>query len=376
MKKIGLAGAIGALVLGLSACGGGSSDDNDNNGSGNGMTKEKLGRMLFMDQSLSSQGNQSCSSCHDPSHGFADPGVTVTAPVSEGSDAGHFGNRNAPTAAYAAFIPPFRLATSFGASPETDSKFEGGQFLDGRRPSLKEQAKDPFLNPVEMNNGTAAAVVEKVRTGMHAEHFKEIFGDDIFNQDTDTVYDKIGEAIAAFEQTSEVSPFSSKFDAWLAGNYTMTQSERNGMLVFQNKGKCNNCHSMEANPEFGNKVLFTNFKYYNIGTPPNPDNPANQQNSNFVDGGLGESLQNNGSQYAVTIDSSDYASERGKFRVPTLRNVELTAPYMHNGRYATLREVILHYDITVANAESGFTRSRVEVRHPQRGIGSDRGRNE
>ena len=135
----------------------------------------------------------------------------------------------------------------------------------------------------------------------------------------------------------------------------MTQSERNGMLVFQNKGKCNNCHSMEANPEFGNKVLFTNFKYYNIGTPPNLDNPAYASDNSFRDGGLGESLENNGSQYAVTVSSSDYASERGKFRVPTLRNVELTAPYMHNGRYDTLMDVINHYDVTVANAEAGFT---------------------
>ena len=199
-----------------------------------------------------------------------------------------------------------------------------------------------------MNNGSAANVVSKVENGPHADHFKEIYGDDIFNQDTDTVYDKIAEAIEAFEKTAEVSPFSSKFDAWLAGNYTMTQSERNGMLVFQNKGKCNNCHSMEANPEFGNKVLFTNFKYYNIGTPPNPSNPSYP----IVDGGLGESLepQNNGDKYAVNIDPSYYASERGKFRVPTLRNVELTSPYMHNGVYETLRDVINHYDTVVVSA--------------------------
>jgi len=346
MKPTRLATAISALIFGLSACGGGGGSD----GGGSSITKERLGEMLFMDQSLSSEGNQACGSCHAPSHGFADPRVSSTAPVSEGSVSGAFGNRNAPTAAYAAFIPPFRMATSFGESPETTSKFEGGQFLDGRRPSLKEQAKDPFLNPVEMNNSDAADVVTKVKNGMHAEHFKEVFGDDIFNQSTDVVYDKIAEAIAEFEKSATVNPFSSKFDAWLAGSYTMTQSERDGMLVFQNKAKCNNCHSLEANPEFGNKVLFTNFKYYNIGTPPNPDNP-----SSAVDGGLGESLENNTGQYAVNVSAGDYSAERGKFRVPTLRNVELTAPYMHNGRYQTLREVITHYDITVSSAEAGFT---------------------
>ncbi len=356
MKTIQLATAISALMLGLAACGGGSSSDDDTGDTG--VSKEQLGMMLFMDESLSSEGNQACGSCHSPDHGFADPDVSSTAPVSEGSVAGAFGNRNAPTAAYAAFIPPFRPATSFGASPETDadpqlrSRFEGGQFLDGRRPSLKEQAKDPFLNPVEMNNADPADVVTKVRNGMHAGHFKEVFGDDIFDQNTDVVYDKIAEAIAEFEKSSMVNPFSSKFDAWLAGSYTMTQSERNGMLVFQNKAKCNNCHSLEGNPEFGNKVLFTNFKYYNIGTPPNPDNPAG---SDFRDGGLGESLASNAGQYDVAISSSDETTERGKFRTPTLRNVELTAPYMHNGRYQTLREVITHYDITVSSAEAGFT---------------------
>ncbi len=357
MKKLGLACAIGALALGLSACGGSSSDDNGNHGSGGTMTKAKLGRLLFMDESLSSQGTQACASCHEPSRAFTDPDVNVRGPVSEGDDEGHFGSRNAPTAAYAAFIPPFRLATDFGKSPETDtdnnplrSKYEGGQFLDGRRPNLKEQAKDPFLNPVEMNNGTAANVVEKVRKGEHAEDFKKVFGDDIFSQDTDTVYDKIAEAIATFEKTDEVSPFSSKFDAVQAGTEDFTPSEQRGFDLFKDKAKCANCHSVDPNPEFGGKILFTNFKYYNVGTPPNPNNPANQQDSNFVDGGLGESLENHGDQYAVNIDSSDYTNELGKFRVPTLRNVELTSPYMHNGVYETLRDVINHYDTVVVSA--------------------------
>ncbi len=345
MKKLRMANALGVLILALSACGGGS-------GGGGNITKERLGRMLFMDQSLSSEGNQSCASCHAPGHGFADPRVSASAPVSGGSASGAFGNRNAPTAAYAAFIPHFRPAMSFGKSPETSAKYEGGQFLDGRRPSLKEQAKDPFLNPVEMNNSDAAEVVTKVRNGMHAEHFKTVFGDDIFSQPTEVVYDKIAEAISAFEKTSEVNPFSSKFDAVQAGQASFTDSEARGFDLFKNKAKCANCHTVDPNPEFDNKILFTNFKYYNIGTPPNPDNP---QGADYRDGGLGESLQNNGSQYAVTIDSGDYSSERGKFRVPTLRNVERTAPYMHNGRYQTLREVITHYDITVSSAEAGFT---------------------
>ncbi|MCU7842796.1 MAG: c-type cytochrome [Candidatus Thiodiazotropha sp. (ex Monitilora ramsayi)] len=319
------------------SCGGGGGDTGTTSG-GSTVTMVELGRKLFFDTDLSSGSNQSCASCHDPANGFADPRVTVNAPVSEGSVGGAFGDRNAPTAAYASFAPSFGTVAAGDQTPETNSKYQGGQFLDGRALDLVEQAKGPFLNPVEMNLANAAEAVAIVQNAAYSSDFIAIFGANAFT-DTDTAYHNIATAIAAFEASDEVNPFSSKFDAFLQGSYTFTASEQRGFVLFQDatKAKCANCHTLGSTPE---ESLFTNFRYYNIGTPSNPQNPANIANSSFVDEGLGAS---------AAIDAADQAAERGKFKVPTLRNVELTAPYMHNGVYATLEEVVLHYDIQVAN---------------------------
>lgn len=327
-----------SMIL-LTACGGSSGD-------APGTTPDKtaatisLGKKIFFDQNLSSDSNQSCASCHDPVAGFADPDVAVTklAPVSEGSVGGAFGNRNAPTAAYASFSPDFRLTTTAKTS-EDGSKYEGGQFLDGRRSDLIAQAKDPFLNPVEMNNTDEADVVNKVRNASYANEFLNVFGANALD-DVSTAYNSIATALAAFETSTEVNKFTSKFDASLVGSYTLTASEANGLAVFKGtKAKCANCHVID-NPT-GGPALFTNFKYFNIGTPVNTMNPAYIADNTFRDEGLAGNSN---------IAPADQATERGKFKVPTLRNVELNSPYMHNGAYDTLDEVITHYDIIVADA--------------------------
>jgi len=319
---------IGAS-LALSACGGGGGSSSS---SGSTATTVSVGKKIFFDTSLSSNGNQSCGSCHDPARGFADPDATKTAPVSEGSVAGSFGNRNAPTAAYASFIPAFTQITTTTTDGSV-SNYQGGQFLDGRRNSLLEQAKDPFLNPVEMNNVDAADVVNKVSIASYAGEFKQVFGDAVFD-DTNTAYEKIATAIAAFEASAEMNPFSSKFDAVMAGQASFTASEQRGFDLFKGtKAKCANCHTVNSPPA---KSLFTDFNYFNIGTPANPNNP-----STAVDEGLGDSNR----KPVVT----DQAAQKGKFRTPTLRNIELTAPYMHNGAFTTLEKVVQHYDIDVAN---------------------------
>ena len=330
--------AVSVLTV---ACGGGGGGDNDDVGDttqSSTVTLEALGKKLFFDANLSSGSNQSCATCHDPDNGFADPRVSVSAPVSEGSVGGTFGDRNAPTAAYASFAPSFGVVDGQDQTPETNSKYQGGQFLDGRAFDLVEQAKGPFLNPLEMNNASAQEVVAKVQNADYSADFVALFGANAF-ADVDTAYTNIATAIAAFESSGEVNPFSSKFDAFLNGQYTMTASEQRGFDLFRDAdtAKCANCHTVGDTPE---ESLFTNFRYYNIGTPANLQNPAYIADNSFVDRGLGASSE---------IDSGDQASEAGKFKVPTLRNVELTAPYMHNGVYATLEETVLHYDIQVAN---------------------------
>lgn len=324
------------VVLLLSACGGGGSDApaGGNNPPPASATEEELGKLIFEDIRLSANSNQSCASCHSlaATDGFADPNVTVLSPVSEGSIAGEFGNRNAPTAAYTMFTPAFAQIND----PVRGNIYVGGQFVDGRRDTLEDQAKDPFLNPVEMANADKGVVVNKVENGPYADEFRAIYGDTVFNN-VDTAYDRIADAIAAFERSAQMNPFTSKFDCYLQDSilYPLTAQEQTGLDIFEdpNGGKCANCHTTTPDPTSG-EVLLTNFQHFNIGVPSNPSNPTPG-----VDLGLGGRLAAEG------VVPATAALEDGKFRTPTLRNIALTAPYMHNGVHATLEEVIRHYDI-------------------------------
>ncbi len=317
----------------------GSSSDGDHHISA---TTSSVGKKIFFDESLSSQNNQSCGSCHDPNNGFSDPRVSNANPVSEGSESGAFGTRNAPTAAYASFIPLFDAVSSTTADG-TASQFQGGQFLDGRATDLVTQAKAPFLNPVEMNNTDKAEGVAKLQNAHYANEFMDVFGANVFD-DIETAYNNMTLAIAAFEASSEMSPFSSKFDAVMAGTESFSAAELNGFDLFKNKAKCANCHTVNDPPE---RSLFTDFNFFHVGTPVNTNNPAFIANDSFRDQGLADNLH--------ITNPTDRDAQRGKFRTPTLRNVALTAPYMHNGRYQSLQEVINHYDVIVSSAEAGFT---------------------
>lgn len=308
----------------LVACGGG---DSSNSGLNVTTTEITIGKLIFEDTNLSANSNQACASCHSALTGFADPDVTSANPVSEGSITGQFGERNAPTSSYAMFSPGFALIND----PVRGSIYAGGQFIDGRRDTLEEQAKDPFLNPVEMANADKQAVVDKVSNASYADQFKTVYGNNVFNN-IDTAYDKIAQAIAAFERSVEMNPFNSKFDCYLQNStqYPLSSQEQSGLNLFDGKAKCSSCHTLTPDPVSG-KVLFTNFQYFNIGVPSNLDNPANKTNASFVDLGLGARISG--------------TAENGKFKTPTLRNVELTAPYMHNGVFATLEEVMVFYNI-------------------------------
>ena len=310
------------LTLALQGCGG-------NKPSEGGLSSEaELGKALFFDAGLSSPAGQSCASCHSPQHGFADPDRGL--PVSQGVHPDRVGKRNTPTAAYAAFSPEFHY-------DEKDGLFEGGQFWDGRAATLQQQALQPLLNAVEMNNPHPLEVVEKVRKADYAEGFKQIYGNDALD-DVNIAYQNIGKAIAAYERSPELSPFSSKYDYYLAGKLQLSEQEMRGLKVFEaeDKGNCAACHPSSADEE-NHMVLFTDFTYDNLGVPANKDNPwyampsaYNPAGHGYVDRGLGEALGR--------------PSENGKFKVPTLRNIELTAPYMHNGVFATLREVVEFYN--------------------------------
>jgi cytochrome c peroxidase len=289
---------------------------------------EQLGKKLYFDENLSSPTGQSCASCHDPAAGFADPDQDK--PCSEGANKGLFGNRNSPSAAYAAFSPDFHFDAAEGL-------YVGGQFWDGRAKDLAEQAKGPFLNPLEMAMKDEAAVVAQVKQAEYAGLFKQVFGDDALD-DVMKAYDKIAEAIAAFEKSDEVNPFSSKYDLYLAGEVQLTDQERRGLKLFEDeaKGNCAACHISQPTSDQP-KPLFTDFTYDNLGTPKNKNNPFytlgpehNPDGASWVDLGLGGELKE--------------AAENGKHKVPTLRNIASTAPYLHNGVFKTLKEVVDFYN--------------------------------
>lgn len=289
---------------------------------------EELGEFLAFDENLSTPAGQSCASCHHPSAGFADPDSYL--PVSMGIMKHRFGNRNAPTWAYMSFSPDFYW-------DETEEMYIGGQFWDGRAANLVEQAKGPFLNILEMNNPNKRHVVTRVEHSDYADLFMEVFGEEAFDN-VNMAYDYIAEAIAAYEASSDVNKFSSKYDYYLAGMVALSDQEMTGLQLFNDPlaGNCAACHPSTAGP-YGDQPLFTDFSYDNLGVPKNWDNPFlymprgfNRDGANYIDYGLGGRLND--------------PAEFGKFKVPTLRNIAVTPPYMHNGLFATLTEVVDFYN--------------------------------
>lgn len=277
--------------------------------------QETVGQNLYFDTNLSEPAGQACASCHVPTAGFADPDQNL--PVSEGVIAGRFGTRNSPSASYAVFNPTFTLKQGI----------KGGQFWDGRAATLTEQAKGPFLNPVEMNNTSRAQVIGKIAASSYATLFNQVCGPDAFvATNTDASYDCMAASIAAFEGTTQFRPFTSKFDAVEAGQAQFTAQEQQGRNLFTGSAKCGHCHSLGTG---SNPDIFSDFQFHNIGLPPNPE-IFTLIGSTFTDLGLG----------GVLNDPSNY----GKFKTSHLRNIDKTAPYMHNGFLKTLKDVVHFYN--------------------------------
>ena len=219
------------------------------------MDKEAFGRALFFDVDLSLNRTQSCATCHNPETGFADPRDNeVAGAASLGDDGVSLGDRNAPTASYAAFSPVFRITR--------DGKAVGGQFHDGRAADLQAQAAGPPLASGEMAMPDKAAVLERLlEKPEYVASLRALYGQGALKE-AETAYDAMTDAIAAFEKTDFFSPFDSKYDRWLAGSYKMTPMEELGRVLFfsQQFTNCNICHQLKARPgaEGGKLSLITN----------------------------------------------------------------------------------------------------------------------
>jgi cytochrome c peroxidase len=280
-------------------------------------TKEEiLGGLLYFDRNLSNPAGQSCADCHLPAAGFADPDQAI--PVSEGVIAGKFGTRNSPSAAYASLSPPLSFDGEL---------WIGGQFWDGRQPTLEGQAMQPFLNPLEMNN-TMQGVIDAVRKSKYANLFRAVYGADSLDN-VETAYPLVAKAIAAFERTRLFNSFSSNYDCYLKGKAKLSKKEKRGLELFNDplKGNCAACHPSTSVD--GSPIAFTDFSYDNLGIPKNYEIEELKGEPVPIDLGLGETIG---------------PSEDGKFKVMSLRNIAKTPPYGHNGYFKTLREIVHFYN--------------------------------
>lgn len=332
--------------------------------------KEQLGKDVFFDKNLSINRNQSCGTCHAAEVGWTGPDSSLNSRsgVYSGSIPERFGNRKPPSVAYVAQSPVFHY-------DKKEKVFAGGNFWDGRatgkrlKSPVAEQAQGPFLNPLEHGFIDAACVVNRVCTAPYGTALEQLWPGscaitwpaDVANScrvdsykaplaaaeraKIDLAFDRIALAIAAFESSTEVNPFSSRFDAWRAGKGTLTKQEQLGLKLFNKKGKCAECH-----PSKGKQPLFTDFTYDNLGVPRNPGNPFyeqkayNSEGAAWTDPGLG------GFMATEKGYQSKARAHFGAHKVPTLRNVDkrpsadFAKVYGHNGYFKSLKEVVHFYN--------------------------------
>ena len=340
--------------------------------------EEQLGKSIFFDKNLSLKKNQSCATCHDPGYGWTgpNPAINKKGSVYPGSVKTLFGNRKPPTAAYATTAPVLGYSVEEG-----EALFIGGNFWDGRATGeilgnpAADQAQGPFLNPVEQALPDPACVVYRVCTAQTPAQYPVAF-DEVYPMSCDinwpldldrsckdgemidmdqperdkvnTAYDNIGLAVAAYEASPEVNQYTSKFDAYMAGQAELTPEEDKGLKLFAGKAMCAACHVLDPQ-ESGDPPLFTDYTFDNLGVPRNADNPFYQSEFNpdgedWVDPGLGGFLASR-PEYAAFAQAN-----LGKQKVPTLRNVDrrlgngFTKAYMHNGYFKTLEGVVNFYN--------------------------------
>ncbi len=361
-----------------------------------------LGKILFFDKNLSVNRNTACAFCHMPQTGFqgAIEIINKTTVNQPGSVRTRFSARKPPSAAYAAFSPPLYYRAS-------TVDFVGGNFWDLRATGLRlrnpsaAQAEGSPLNPTEMANMEPACIVRRISQSAYRYFFEEVLGPRAFTvawpsnidaicsrpnsnpalkigsevpgpnqtryvvalQQQDRVrvqytFDAMAQAIAAFEASPEVSPFSSKFDAFLSGKARLTPSEQRGYALFNGKAKCNTCH---VDAPGDKRPLFTDETTGNLGIPKNPALAYYRQTKPdaygyvgdpvglaFVDKAVGDYLRSD--ENGVRPWKKLATQFDGRYRIPTLRNVDMrpspgfVKPYGHNGYFKSLKEIVHFYN--------------------------------
>jgi len=280
--------------------------------------KIRLGEALFFDPNLSACGTIACASCHIPEKGFSDEQQ-----ISDGCE-GATGRRNSNTVYNTAYLSHL--------------------FWDGRVQTLEQQALGPVVDGAEMAN-TWDNVISYLKTGVHPltkkefpearkfyeKYFRAVFADEIGST-------TITKAIAAYERTA-VS-VDSPYDRWLKGDdKALTAAQKKGIIVFFGRGKCSACHPA---PNFADSD-FHNIGVSNAGFEVPEKFPHNSE----ICGGIATNVDPGRGEVQFLRSS---CSDLGKFKTPTLRNIELSAPYMHNGKFATLGKVMTHFEALATGA--------------------------
>jgi len=276
----------------------------------------ELGRKLFMDRRLSRNGTMSCGMCHVPEQGFAQNELATPVGIE-----GRSVRRNAPSVLNAGFNESY--------------------FHDGRARTLEEQAWGPLLAPDEMGNSDRASVVARVAAlSDYARPLQAVFGDAPLSEA------HIGQALAAYQRSLIAG--GSPFDRWYYGgeDEALDAQQKRGFVVFRGKAQCTACHKLGKR-----HALFTDEAFHNLGVgfPTAAQRESvevalapgvSARVAQSVVQSVSAPIQPDDGRFEVTADERD----RSAFRTPTLRNVALSAPYMHDGSLATLREVVDFYD--------------------------------
>jgi cytochrome c peroxidase len=379
---------------------------------------QTLGQLEIFDPNLAVNNNVACSYCHDPAAGYGN-GISILSVFTGGTNPGsvpitvqgaypnnRIGKRNPPKYSYASYFPPLQYR-------QAQADFYGGNFWDGRatgfmlQNSAAEQAQDPPGDPEEMANPDPACVVWKVSTGNYKFFFEQVFGSDALNitwpsnvaqvcstpkgaaslggnptplslsvQDrtrASQAYGEFGQAIAAYEASPAVSPFTSQFDYYLTGKATLTPNQLAGYELFRGKANCNSCHldgrssaatgGTDGGAATSAAPLFTDFTYNNLGLPRNVNLPFYSENTpdqlGFTGNPLGIGFTDSGMGLFLTgfygalpnVSWGDLAPQfTGKFQTATARDAAMmpypgfVKAFMHNGYLTSLKQVVHFYN--------------------------------
>lgn len=331
--------------------------------------QQAFGEALFFDTSLSRHGNQACASCHDPGQAFSDPrSLSTGAGASIGSDGASTGHRNAPALTYVAATPALTLQDLSQTAPPSQHRtptvitttpadaIRGGFFWDGREPTLEHQVLTPFVNNREMALDDLSELADKVAGSERYQPFlnsqgvgsqdvgnKSIGNKNIGSQgksplQQSQVLERIAQSLAAYLRSDVFNSYDSRYDRFVRGEINASAQELAGMGLFFSPGftNCASCHQ-SSTAAYASGELFSNHRYENIGTPINRALLGNSSmGADFRDPGLAMNP-------ALT---ADFAPDdvNGRFKVPSLRNVAVTAPYMHNGAFSELDTVMRFYN--------------------------------